>query len=73
MSKKNHQTMVKNGDAVYLTLTGRAKVNNRIFLTTDAEVAKKNRLYNEHAIYQPIFLIIAKGALMLGLETRIEG
>lgn len=73
MSKKNPQTMVKNGDAVYLTLTGRAKVNNRIFLTTDAEVAKKNGLYNEKASYEPIFLIVGRGTLMRGLENRLEG
>lgn len=73
MSKQNPQTTVKNGDAVYLTLTGRSKVNGRIFLTSDAEVAKKNGLYNEQASYEPIFLIIGKGALMLGLETRLEG
>src|SRR3989338_6094074 len=63
---------LKQHDFVELTYAGRLVEDNRVFDTTDKDVAKKEEL-PEEAATGPIIIKLGEGQLLKGLEDQLVG
>ena len=61
------------GDVVSVDYTGRFKGNNSVFDTSIEDVAKKEGVYEEWRIYDPLKLIIGQSDLLPGFEEALIG
>ncbi len=64
---------LKKGDFVELEYTGRIKLMDKVFDTSDEEVAKSNNIYNEKMKYGPITICIGEKNVLQGLDDELAG
>lgn len=64
---------IKKNDYIEITYTGRLKEDNKIFDTTEEDIAKENDMYNPEAKYKPIRICVGKGHVVKGLDASLEG
>ncbi len=62
---------MENGEFVRVNYIGRLE-SGEIFDLTDAEVAKKEGVYNEHVKYKPVPVIVGAGFLIPGLDKALH-
>jgi FKBP-type peptidyl-prolyl cis-trans isomerase 2 len=63
---------MQTGDFVYVNYVGKVKDTNEIFDTTDAEVAKKEKIYDEKVRYKPVPIIVDGGFVIVGLNEAVK-
>lgn len=63
---------MENGQFVRVNYTGRLE-SGEIFDLTDAEVAKKGKIFDENINYKPVPVIVGEGFLIPGLDTALNG
>ncbi len=66
-------TLAKKGEFVEIEYTGRTKSDNKLFDTTDKDVAKKEHLYNPKLNYGPVVACIGQKHVIKGLDDNLEG
>ncbi len=64
---------IKKHDFVELEYTGRTKEDNAVFDTTQAEVAKKERVYGKENDYSPVVICIGENNILKALEEHLVG
>ncbi|MCD4759579.1 peptidylprolyl isomerase [archaeon] len=64
---------IKKGDFVELEYTGKLKVGDKIFDSTDEEIAKENNLHNKNMEYGPVTICIGEYNVIKGLDHKLEG
>ncbi|MEM0350867.1 MAG: peptidylprolyl isomerase [Archaeoglobaceae archaeon] len=64
--------MLSIGDFVRISYTARLE-DGKIIDTTDAEIAKKEGIFNENARYGDIYAVLGEGHILKGLEEDIIG
>ncbi|MBI4447879.1 peptidylprolyl isomerase [Candidatus Woesearchaeota archaeon] len=64
---------IKKGDFIEISFIARIKDSNKIFDLTDAEVAKKNNIYDEKASYDPLVICVGEGDIIAGLDAALIG
>ncbi len=62
---------MQKGDFIKVNYTGKLE-SGEIFDLTEAETAKKEKIYNEKMHYVPVPVILGEGFLVKGLEDEIE-
>ena len=62
---------VKKGDFVELEYTGKIKLMNKVFDTSDQKIAKTNDIYNEKMKYGPITICIGEKNVLRGLDSEL--
>ncbi len=60
--------MVKKGDFIEVSYTGKIKGTGEIFDLTDEKLAKEKKIWNKNAFYGPIPMIIGAGHMLPALE-----
>lgn len=63
--------MIKKGNFIEMEYTG--YVDDNVFDTTDAKIAKENNMYNEKMEYGPIVVCVGQHQILKGIENFIEG
>lgn len=61
------------GDFVKLEYTGKVKLMNKVFDTSNEETAKANNIHNEKMKYGPITICIGEKNVLQGLDTNLDG
>jgi len=56
---------------VKLSYTGKLE-DGKVFDTTDAETARKNKIFDEKRIYKPISIIVGEGHVIKGLDEALK-
>ncbi len=64
---------IQNGDFVKVSYTGKTADDGRVFNTTDEEVAKANKIYNEKGKYGGDIIIVGAGHTVAGLDEELIG
>ncbi len=64
---------LQKGDFVLIEYEVRTKDTGQLIDTTDAELAKKEGIYDEDRVYGPILVVIGEGKLLPGIEEALEG
>ncbi len=64
--------IIKEHDFVEVDYTGKL-IDGAIFDTTLSDVARKNNLYSEKALYQPASICVGEGQLLQGLDKHLVG
>ena len=59
------------GDFVELEYTGKVKLMNKVFDTSNEEIAKTNDIYNEKMKYGPITICIGEKNVLQGLDSEL--
>jgi len=62
---------MKKGDFVEIEYVGRLE-SGEIFDLTDADLAKKEKIYNENIKYGPVPVIVGAGLIVPGLDEALE-
>jgi FKBP-type peptidyl-prolyl cis-trans isomerase 2 len=62
---------MQKGDIVLVEFTGKELSTNKVFDTTNREIAEKNGILKEKGIYEPIPIIIGDGEIIKGLEEAL--
>ena len=62
---------VKEGSFIRLSYTG--KIGERVFDTTDEEVAKEAGIHNPQAVYGPILVRVGNRHVVVGLDDALAG
>ena len=62
---------LKKGDFIKIDYVGRIKETNQIFDLTDAELAKKENIYQEDAKYKPVTICIGEGDVVKGVDAAL--
>lgn len=60
------------GDFVSIDYVGRVKGTGEIFDLTDAELAKKEKIYSENVRYGPITVVVDAGFVIKGLDDALR-
>ncbi len=60
------------GDFLLIDYIAKVKETGETFDTTIEEVAKKERIYREDKIYEPLLVILGEGRVVKGLEEALE-
>lgn len=63
--------MLKEKDFISLEYTGRISENNKVFDTTDKNIAVKEGLFNPKINYEPTIICLGQNLLVSGLEKDI--
>jgi len=64
---------IKDKDFIKIEYIGRIKELNIVFDTTNEEIAKKEKIYNEKMEYGPVTVCIGEKHLLPGLDKKIIG
>jgi FKBP-type peptidyl-prolyl cis-trans isomerase SlyD len=64
---------IQKGDFIKVSYTGKTADDNRVFDTTDEEVAKANKIYNEKGKYGGDVIIVGAGHTIAGLDEDFIG
>ena len=64
---------VKKGDFIELEYTGRIKLGDKLFDTSDEEIAKTNNIHNPNIKYGPIIVCIGEKNVLKGLDKDLDG
>ena len=70
-SKRSVRTL-KKGDFILTDLIGRVKETGNLFDVTLEDVAKKENVFSEEAVYKPRLIIIGEGWVVKGLDEALE-
>ena len=62
---------VKEGSFIRLSYTG--KIGERVFDTTDEEVAKEAGIHNPQAVYGPVLVRVGNRHVVVGLDDALSG
>ena len=62
---------MQKGDIVLVELTGRGLENGKVFETTSEEIAKKEGISSQQAVYKPTPIVVGKERLIKGLEEAL--
>ncbi len=65
--------MLKHGDFVEIDFIGRIKGSQQVFDLTNAEDAKKNKVFDEKRKYEPVVICLGAGKIFPKIETAVEG
>ena len=60
------------GDFILIDYTAKIKETGEIIDTTLEEVAKKEKVYREDKVYEPLLVILGEGRVVKGLEEELE-
>lgn len=63
---------IKKGDFIELDYSGYTKEGNILFDTTLEDVAKKHKVFNPKAKYEPVIICIGERQLIPGLDSALE-
>ncbi len=63
---------IQKGDFIKLSYTGKLQ-DNRVFDTTDENVAREHNIYNKNATYGPVVIIVGAGHVLPGLDEDLIG
>jgi peptidylprolyl isomerase len=63
--------MLKQGDFIEVEYTGKIKEENKIFDTTDEEIAKKEKIYNKSFSYTPVIICLGQNQIIPGLDNGL--
>jgi len=63
---------IQNGDFIKLSYTGKLQ-DNRVFETTEENIAKEHNLYDKNATYGPGVVIVGAGHVFRGLDEDLVG
>lgn len=63
---------MKKGSFVEIEYVGRIRESGEIFDLTDAELAKKEGVYNPSARYGPVAIVVGAGHVIRGLDEALE-
>lgn len=64
---------VKKGDFVEIEYVGKLKLGNKIFDTSDEEIAKTNNIHNSNIKYGPVVVCIGENNVLKGLDQALGG
>ncbi len=64
---------IQKGDFIRVSYTGKTADEGRVFDTTDEEVAKANKMYNEKGKYGGDVIIVGAGHTIAGLDEDFTG
>ena len=64
---------IQKGDFIKITYIGKVPEDDRIFDTTDEQVAKDNEIFNENRTYGPEVMIVGAGHAVPGLDEDYVG
>jgi len=64
---------IKKGDFIEIEYIGRLKEDNKVFDTTNEQVAKDNEVHNPNAEYGPVIVCLGEGQIVAGLDEALEG
>jgi len=64
---------VKKGDFVEVEYIRKIKLGDKIFDTSDEEIAKTNNIYNPKIKYGPVVVCIGENNVLKGLDNSLEG
>ncbi|MFH0977780.1 MAG: peptidylprolyl isomerase [Candidatus Woesearchaeota archaeon] len=64
---------INNKDFVQIEYTGMISESKEVFDTTDKAIAKKQGIFDEHAVFGPVTLCVGEGFVLKGLEERLIG
>lgn len=62
---------LKNGDFILLDYTARIKETSELFDTTSADVAKREGVYREDVVYEPLLVVVGEGWVVPGLDKEL--
>ncbi len=65
-------TKIKKGDFVEIEYTGKIKVLDKVFDSSNEEIAKSNDIYNPRMKYGPIVVCIGEHNVIKGLDEKLE-
>ncbi|MBI4918295.1 peptidylprolyl isomerase [archaeon] len=65
--------MIQDKTFIEVEYTGRLKDDNKIFDTTNEELAKKEGIHNKNASYGPVVVCVGQGQLVKGIEEELKG
>ncbi len=64
---------IQKGDFIKVSYTGKTADDNRVFDTTDEDVAKANNIYNEKGKYGGDVIIVGAGHTIAGVDEDLIG
>lgn len=64
---------VSKGDFILLDYTARIKETNEVFDTSMEDVARKEGVYREGVLYEPMLVVVGEGWVLKGLDEALEG
>lgn len=63
---------INNHDFVEIHYTGKIKLLDRVFDTSDEQIAKSNNLFSKNMKYGPVIICIGEHNVIKGLDSRLE-
>ena len=67
------ENKVKEGDFIELEYTGKLKELDAVFDSTNADIAKKEGIFDPKMVYGPIEICVGEGQLLRGLDKAVTG
>ncbi len=67
----DYEMTLNKGDIIKLEYTG--SIDGKVVLSTNADVAKENQIYDENLSYGPKIVIVGAGQIVPGLEEELVG
>lgn len=64
---------VKKGDVISIDFIAKIKETGETFDTTVQEVAKKERIFREGYVYEPMLVVVGEGWVLKGLDDELVG
>jgi FKBP-type peptidyl-prolyl cis-trans isomerase 2 len=64
---------VKKGDFIEIQYTGKIKLGNKVFDTSDEKIAKTNKIHNPGIKYGSIIVCIGEKNVLKGLDKDLDG
>lgn len=72
MAEKTEEFLIKKGDFLLVDLIGRVKSSGKLIDVTDAEVARKEGVFDEKDIYGPRLVIVGKSWVIKGIDDILD-
>src|SRR3989344_538400 len=64
--------MIKKGTFIEINYTGLIKESNKVFDTSQEEIAKKENIFNKNLTYKSIIICIGEHQILPGLDEELE-
>jgi FKBP-type peptidyl-prolyl cis-trans isomerase 2 len=64
---------VKKGDFIEIQYTGKIKLGDKVFDTSDEEIAKTNKIHNPSIKYGPVVACVGESNVLKGLDKDLDG
>lgn len=65
--------LIEAGDFVLVDLLGRTQEDNKLFETTEEDVAKKEGVFKDDEVYQPRLVVLGQGYVVPGIDEALVG